>query len=528
MAEPTEKFNLSNPTEVARETLRRLAMRRIAPTPDNYQTLYEEIVGPSAAGPGTAATPAAVLAGLAMDLTLHHPAAAASAEALKQALRAGDWAQCRKQVGQIVLQLKPAGANGAGSTDTVATLRELLVKTLEFGVATQLAHSPALSEKTRRLAAAVRDANSVAGLRAAASGLKSLWIDVDLHATDARDQQETLKRILLLLVENIGELLDDDTWLRGQLDVVQTVITGPLKIQALLEAEKRLKEVIYKQSLVKHGLREATATLKATMTSFVSRMSDAVAANDDYQQTIAAHIDRISQTEDVLELNRILENLLEETRSAQSDSRRVHARMIEERDAAQQAGNRIRQLETELAEMSALVREDPMTHSLNRRGLDDEFAREASRAERFNTPFSIAVLDVDNFKSLNDRRGHKTGDEALIHLVRTAKEELRLTDHIARIGGEEFLVILPNTGIAEAVQIITRLQRSLTRKYFLDHNERVLITFSAGVAERATDETQEALIARADGAMYEAKRSGKNRVCVASDAGPDTPPDADR
>jgi diguanylate cyclase len=327
-----------------------------------------------------------------------------------------------------------------------------------------------------------------------------------------------LKRILLLLVENIGELLDDDTWLRGQLDLVQKVITGPLRIPALQEAEKRLKDVIFKQSMVKHGLREATATLKATMTTFVSRMSDAVAANDEYQGKIATHIERISNTEDVLELNRILESLLDETRTAQQDTRRAHEQLVLERDTALQAEDRIKQLENELAQMSALVREDPMTHSLNRRGLDDEFAREASRADRYNTPFSIAVLDVDNFKALNDARGHQTGDEALIHLVKVAKEELRLTAHIARLGGEEFLIILPNTPLDEAAQIVTRLQRSLTKKYFLDNNERVLITFSAGVAERAPAETQETLVARADSAMYEAKHSGKNRVCLAPEA----------
>ncbi|MCL5059488.1 MAG: GGDEF domain-containing protein, partial [Candidatus Thermoplasmatota archaeon] len=176
------------------------------------------------------------------------------------------------------------------------------------------------------------------------------------------------------------------------------------------------------------------------MTTFVSRMSDAVAANDEYQGKIAAHIERIGNTEDVLELNRILEALLEETRTAQSDSRHAHEQLIQERDAALQAEDRIRQLETELAQMSALVREDPMTRSLNRRGLDDEFAREAARADRYDTPFSIAVLDVDNFKALNDKRGHQTGDEALIHLVKVAKEELRITDHIARMGGEEFLI----------------------------------------------------------------------------------------
>ena len=318
-------------------------------------------------------------------------------------------------------------------------------------------------------------------------------------------------------MENIGELLDDDTWLRGQLNMVQDVLASPLQTKSLQEAEMRLKEVIFKQSMVKHGLREATATLKATMTTFVSRMSEAVAANDEYQEKIAGHIEQISNTEDVLELNRILENLLDETRMAQAHTRRAHDQLIHERDTALQAENRIRELETELAQMSTLVREDPLTRSLNRRGLDDEFAREASRADRYKHPFCMAVLDIDNFKALNDTRGHRTGDEALIHLVKIAKEELRLTDHIARLGGEEFLIILPNTPIDGAVKIITRLQRSLTKKYFLDNNEKVLITFSAGVALRAEGEPQEAAIARADAAMYQAKQTGKNRVCTAPD-----------
>lgn len=515
MAEPTVKINLDNPTEVARETLRRLAMRRIAPTPDNYQTLYEEIVG-APSTPADSNTPSAVtaLSGLVMDLNLQYPELAGPVEILNQAIRKSDWAQCRRQLGQITLQLKQQ-VESSGGGENLTLLRDLLAKTLEFGVVTQLSHSPRLAEKAQQLATAVRDANSAASLRGVTSGLKSLWVGIEMQAPDVQQQQEMLKRILLLLVENIGELLDDDTWLRGQLDMVQEVISGPQGIQSLQEAERRLKDVIFKQSMVKHGLREATATLKATMTTFVSRMSDAVAANDEYQGKIASHIERISNTEDVLELNRILETLLDETRAAQSDTRRAHEQLIGERDAALQAENRIKQLENELAQMSALVREDPMTRSLNRRGLDDEFTREASRADRYNTPFSIAVLDVDNFKALNDKLGHQSGDEALIHLVKVAKEELRLTDHIARLGGEEFLVILPNTPLSEAAKIITRLQRSLTKKYFLDNNEKVLITFSAGVAERTPGESQEASIARADAAMYQAKQTGKNRVCLA-------------
>lgn len=516
MAEPTVNINTANPSEVARETLRRLALRRIAPTPDNYQALYEEIVGVGATAPSASA--ASVLSGLVMDLNLHHPELAAPVDILDQAVRKNDWAQCRKQLGQITRQLKQGDSGPTRTGDHLALLRELLAKTLEFGVVVQLAHNPPLAERAQKLAALVREANSANALRDAANGLKNLWIDIDLNASQTYDQQETLKRILLLLVENIGELLDDDTWLRGQLDMVQDVIAGPLKIKGLQEAERRLKDVIYKQSMVKHGLREATATLKATMTAFVNRMGDVVAASDEYQQKLVTHVERISQTEDVLELNRILETLLEETRAVQSGTRAVHSELIAERDAALAAEDRIQQLETQIAAMSALVREDPLTHSLNRRGLDDEFARETSRAERYKTAFSIAVLDIDNFKKLNDERGHQAGDDALVHLVQVAKDELRITDHVARLGGEEFLIMLPNTSLEGAVKIITRLQRGLTKKYFLDKNEHVLITFSAGVAQRAPGESQDALIARADAAMYEAKRTGKNRVCTAADA----------
>jgi diguanylate cyclase len=521
MAEPTVNINTSNPTEVARETLRRLAMRRIAPTPDNYQTLYDEIVGvPSESS--SAPSPATALAGLVSDLQEHHPALASQVASLNKAIAKGDWRQCSWQLSEIAVQLKPQPVkpqrvelDNRPQEDNLALLRELLAKTLEFGVVSQLTHNPRLMEKAQQLAVAVREANSIATLRDAAAGLKSLWVSIELQASDNKDQQETLKRILLLLVENIGELLDDDTWLRGQLDMVQEIVAGPMKMQSLQEAEKRLKEVIYKQSLVKHGLREATATLKATMATFVSRLSNVLAANDEYQEKLSTHVERIKSTEDVVELNNILESLLDETRSAQADNRRAHDQLVHERDAAVQAEARINQLEAQLAEMSSLVREDPLTHSLNRRGLDDEFAREASRADRYNAPFCIAVLDIDNFKALNDKRGHQTGDEALIHLVKIAREELRLTDHIARMGGEEFLIIMPNTPIDEAAKIITRLQRSLTKKYFLDNNEKVLITFSAGVAERTQGEPQEASIGRADAAMYQAKQTGKNRVCVA-------------
>jgi diguanylate cyclase len=165
--------------------------------------------------------------------------------------------------------------------------------------------------------------------------------------------------------------------------------------------------------------------------------------------------------------------------------------------------------------MSELVREDQLTGSLNRRGLDDVFEREMARADRRGTPLCIAILDLDDFKRLNDTYGHIAGDSALKHLVKIVKDTLRSMDVIARFGGEEFLILLPETSIEAASLTMTRLQRDLTRHFFMHDNEKVLITFSAGVALRRPHEDQNELVKRADKAMYQAKQTGKNRVVVA-------------
>jgi diguanylate cyclase len=127
----------------------------------------------------------------------------------------------------------------------------------------------------------------------------------------------------------------------------------------------------------------------------------------------------------------------------------------------------------------------------------------------------VALLDLDNFKKLNDTYGHLAGDNALRHLVKVVKDTLRSMDVIARFGGEEFLIVLPETGVEAAASAMVRVQRELTRHFFLHENEKMLITFSCGVALRHQNEDQASLMARADRAMYRAKESGKNRVVIA-------------
>ena len=147
--------------------------------------------------------------------------------------------------------------------------------------------------------------------------------------------------------------------------------------------------------------------------------------------------------------------------------------------------------------------------------MDAGFEKEETRADRHGSSLCVALLDIDNFKRLNDTMGHYAGDQALIHLSTVIKETLRPSDSVARYGGEEFVILLPEVSLEEAATTVERLQRELTKKFFLHENDRVLITFSAGVALRAPEESQEDVIGRADKAMYQAKHTGKNRVIVA-------------
>jgi len=125
---------------------------------------------------------------------------------------------------------------------------------------------------------------------------------------------------------------------------------------------------------------------------------------------------------------------------------------------------------------------------------------------------SICLLDIDNFKKLNDRLGHEAGDRALVHLADVTRRCLRPTDTLARYGGEEFVGLMPDTPLEQGIEVIVRLQRELTKAFFLASTEKVLITFSAGGTQWRAGEDGMAAIHRADEAMYLAKQAGKNRV----------------
>ncbi|HWI22838.1 MAG TPA: diguanylate cyclase [Baekduia sp.] len=180
---------------------------------------------------------------------------------------------------------------------------------------------------------------------------------------------------------------------------------------------------------------------------------------------------------------------------------------------------RLRALRDELAlrneELEAMAQTDVLTGLTNRRQLTSLLEAATGTASRYQRELAVIMLDIDHFKSVNDTYGHAGGDEALRAVSEVLRRNLRSQDTPARWGGEEFLVLLPEIGAGGAELAAERLRSALAAEPVVCDGQTINITASFGVAEWSAGEGAEALIARADDALYEAKSSGRDRVCVA-------------
>lgn len=167
-------------------------------------------------------------------------------------------------------------------------------------------------------------------------------------------------------------------------------------------------------------------------------------------------------------------------------------------------------------ELQRLATTDVLTQSSNRRHFFECAHREFEQAKLQGAPLAFLLLDIDDFKVVNDSYGHPAGDTVLQHIAESGRAALRRGDLFGRIGGEEFAAVFPGCAPDMAMQVAERLQREIQRLSFSHDDQTFGITVSQGLTSlTAEDESLDSLFARADAAMYEAKRQGKNRIISA-------------
>ena len=323
--------------------------------------------------------------------------------------------------------------------------------------------------------------------------------------------------VTLDLIAQLGRA-NSDAELAGLLDRTAELVSGHGESLARerLQAATVLADVTQRLGEVAGYLSESGLEAR-------TRFADTASLND----TVMSQVNEISAEINAATELGVLQSLVAArletvTRQVLDFRSREERRLLEHTGRAERMRNRIADLEREAQELhSKLDREkhgarlDPLTRLANRKSFDERFARELLRRSHNDVQVNMLLWDLDNFKSINDTYGHRAGDRVLQTVAGCFLSGLRTEDFVARIGGEEFVILLSGMPFANARQVADELRRGVEALRFHFRGTPVKVTVSCGLTELKAGEGSGAAFDRADAALYQAKNSGKN-ACIAA------------
>jgi diguanylate cyclase len=440
--------------QTAKAALTLLAQQRLEPTPENYARAWVEAGGPP---------------------PRHHGERAAEASA---------WPRLAASFEQTLRAALPQGD----------------------------ANAEAVAHELDRQAPRWRDGSADSTL---ASDVEATCVQARRVLLQRHHLVDELGKLVRALSEGLTDLAEDESWARGQAQALQAGLEGDgLSVRGVRAAADMLTQTRLQQQRLRGERDRARGALRALVESLSSELLALGGQTGRFSEELVRCTDDLEQADSREQMSSVLHQMLAASRSVQTEVADASARISAGRVQADELNTRVRELEGELQRLSEEVSTDALTQVANRRGLAQAFDVESARSRREGSPLAIGLIDIDNFKKLNDSLGHGAGDTALKTLAAQVRAALRPVDHVARFGGEEFVVLLPGAALAAAQETLTRVQRSLSKGLFMHQGREVFVTFSAGVTLWQHDEPLGNSLERADSALYEAKRSGKNRTCV--------------
>lgn len=295
--------------------------------------------------------------------------------------------------------------------------------------------------------------------------------------------------------------------------VIAAVTRSKREFEAFLkrldERLELLREHFSAQSSAQSGRLDASEHLDREIREEIERVGQRLQESDDLQdlkQSVSRHLESIGQA-------------VGRFRTQESERERALSEQLEamqEKVAAMEAHSEQMQEQVRKERLRAMT--DLLTELPNREAWQERLSFEYNRWQRYSHPLTVGVLDIDLFKRINDSYGHKAGDRVLQLVAREVRERLRTTDFVARFGGEEFVVLFPETEPADARAVVDKLREHVGRLPFHFRGEPVTVTFSAGLAGFVVGDTEESVFDRADRALYQAKDAGRDQVVIGKSA----------
>jgi diguanylate cyclase len=309
-------------------------------------------------------------------------------------------------------------------------------------------------------------------------------------------KQEQLPDVLASLLDLVGQRIRRIELARQELEALLTHMVGKLDEVSRFVAE---------QSQSQNQSQASSETLTLQLSGEMKAMGESVEATDDLQQIRGLVRSRLDSIDRHLQEFRQRESALTAEMRSRNDLMRVRITELE---------GRARSLQSQLQDEQRLSMIDQLTKVPNRLAYDKRIEEELERCRRFGNPASIAIMDVDHFKRINDTYGHRAGDRVLRAVADCLSGRIRRTDFVARYGGEEFVMILEGTRIDDAMRVIDDMRNAIAAIGFHFRGTPVSVTISGGATVLLDDDSAGDAFDRADKALYRAKEAGRNR-CIA-------------
>ena len=540
-------------TEAARAAIRYLAERKLVPTPGNYRRAWSDVGGPSSGADAEQVAQASVrlltqragqgesgYAGLSSSVREHrwNDALSTLIQIAKQSPR-GLWGTL---LGEVI---ESAGHSGrewptqrrieavlcathdhAANDAALRAQFELLLNQWRMDPSRpgRRLESPDPSEDgdEAQVGGAAGSAVPVAAAEPiAAAAPQAGAVDNEALLVVRRDMAKLRKvnaelvEIVMSLAGSFEAIADEGSWIVSQVDVVRDAVRDGADRRSLAAARSLLQQALATQHSISRSRRDALASLRDLLPHLVQQMSHMGERSAGFGDTLTGHLQAIAEADSLEGIADRIRGLLADTQSMHESVSDAHRELSDRSARAQALEGEVERLERELAQASERLLTDHLTRTANRAGLEKAFDRALVNLRRTGDPIAIALLDIDDFKKVNDALGHQAGDGALRHLAGLLQSKVRPGDTVARYGGEEFVILLPGMTDVQARELLVRVQRELTREVYLFESRQIFITFSAGTTRVDPQDSLESALGRSDDAMYQAKNSGKNCVAIA-------------
>jgi predicted signal transduction protein with EAL and GGDEF domain len=305
------------------------------------------------------------------------------------------------------------------------------------------AHDGANQELAKELARVVERIDAKAAAEPLADDVEALARRVERVLQHRHHLFDQLGKLCHELTASLTDLAEDGSWVKGQCEAMQLKIEEGLSARGVRAVSDMLHHARKRHAEVRGEREKARDALKSLMAQMLAELGELGSKTGNFHESVGRYAAVIEESDSLESLTGVVREMVAESRAVQSLVQQTQERLQEEHSKATDLSERVTQLEDEMRRLSDEVSTDQLTQIANRRGLMQAFEVERARLERSGGELSIGLLDIDNFKKLNDELGHSAGDEALKSLAAVVSKTLRPTDRVARYGGEEFVVLLP-------------------------------------------------------------------------------------